>query len=60
MHDVLVMWLPVLTQIVRLGLPGVHEPGLELELSEDDLAICKKKKINCFHFTFYHFFIIVN
>lgn len=34
------MWPPGLTQIARLGLPGVHEPGLELELSEEDLALC--------------------
>lgn len=30
---------PELTQMVRLGLPGVHEPGLELELSDEDLAL---------------------
>lgn len=28
-----------LTQIVRLGLPGVHEPGLEEELSDEDLVL---------------------
>lgn len=27
-----------LTQIVRPGLPGVHEPGLEQELSDEDLV----------------------
>lgn len=26
-----------LTQMVRPGLPGVHEPGLEQELSDEDL-----------------------
>lgn len=38
------MWTPELTQIVRLGLPGVHELGLELELSEEDLALWKNKR----------------
>lgn len=26
-----------LTEMVRLGLPGVHESGLEQELSDEDL-----------------------
>lgn len=39
MKDVRQMRPPELTQIVRLGLPGGHEPGLELELSEEDLAL---------------------
>lgn len=33
-----------LTQIVRPGLPGVHEPGLEQELSDEDLVGYAKKK----------------
>lgn len=32
------MMSPELTQIVRPGLPGVHEPGLEQELSDEDLV----------------------
>lgn len=28
-----------LTEMVRPGLPGVHEPGLEQELSEEDLTL---------------------
>lgn len=39
MEDVRQMLPPELTQMVRLGLPGVHEPGLELELSDEDLAL---------------------
>lgn len=31
-----------LTQIVRPGLPGVHEPGLEDELSDEDVGLRKK------------------
>jgi len=27
-----------LTQMVRPGLPGVHEPGLEQELSEEEVV----------------------
>lgn len=30
---------PELTQIDRPGLPGVHEPGLEQELSDEDLVL---------------------
>lgn len=37
------MLLPELTQIVRSGLPGVHEPGLEQELSDEDLVGYGKK-----------------
>lgn len=29
---------PELTQMVRPGLPGVQEPGRELELSDEDLV----------------------
>lgn len=39
MEDVRQMLPPELTHMVRLGLPGVHEPGLELELSDEDLAL---------------------
>lgn len=39
MEDVRQMLPAALTQMVRLGLPGVHEPGLELELSDEDLAL---------------------
>lgn len=38
MEDVKQMLSPELTQIVRAGLPGVHEPGLEQELSDEDLV----------------------
>lgn len=31
--------LEELTEMVLLGLPGVHEPGLEQELSEEDLML---------------------
>lgn len=44
MEDVRQMLLPELTQMVRLGLPGVHEPGLELELSDEDLAFYDGEK----------------
>lgn len=31
--------LEELTEMDRLGLPGVHEPGLEQELSDEDLML---------------------
>lgn len=37
-EDAKQMLLLELTQIVRPGLPGVHEPGLEEELSDEDLV----------------------
>lgn len=44
MEDVRRALSPELTQIVRPGLPGVHEPGLEQELSDEDLVLWEGKK----------------
>lgn len=38
MEDATQVSSPELTQIFRPGLPGVHEPGLEQELSDEDLV----------------------